>query len=241
MNRFSRAMLTATALTLVAAPSMAQAQDTTTTTVRRRPEPSADRVNEVKRRCLAQIDRRVTALDTRQRELVNARHLSAEHKAALDADINRTRAGLKALAEQIRAETDPVELRRECESIWTAYRVFVLVLPRTRLVATADAELFAVRRLTDVAARLEDAIDKAEADGKDVTEPRADLEAMKAKIASASTAAAGVAPSILPLTPADWNANHDVLVPAKNAVRSARSDLQAAAGLGREIVAALKA
>jgi hypothetical protein len=228
MTRIARALFAALAISVVSAPLAAHAQETTTTTATRRPEPV--RVDELKRRCLAQIDKRVTALDARQRELNTARHLTAEHKAALDADINTTRDGLKALAVRITDETDPVALRRECESIWTSFRVFALVLPRTRLVTTADAELFAVAKLTDIAARLE----SAGASGED-------LDAMKAKIASASAAASSVAPSILPLTPADWNANHDVLKPAHNSVRTARADLKAAAELGRKIAADLRA
>lgn len=230
MTRITRTLIAAIAIAVavVSAPVAAHAQEPTTTTVPRRPEPT--RIDDMKRRCIAQIDRRVAALDLRQRELGAARHLTAEHKAALDTDINNTRTGLKALAVQIREETDPAALRRECESIWTAFRVFALVLPRTRLVTTADAELFAASRLTDIAARLE----SAGASG-------ADLDAMKAKIASASAAASSVAPSILPLTPADWNANHEVLAPAQTSVRSARADLKAAAELGRKIAEDLKA
>ena len=227
MTRIARTLFLAVAITVAGAPVAAHAQEPTTTTTPRRPEPA--RLDDVKRRCIAQIDRRLAALDQRQRELGTARHLTAEHKAALDADINATRDGLKAVAAQIREESDPVALRRECESIWTSFRVFALVLPRTRLVTTADAEVFAVSRLTDVAARLE----AAGASGDD-------LDAMKAKIASASTAASGVAPSILPLTPADWNANREVLTPARNSVRSARADLKAAAELGRKIADSLK-
>jgi len=204
--------------------------------------PRHDRIDEARRRfCVAEIDRRLTALDTRQHELANAKHLTSDHLAALDANIDQTRSGLTALKAQIQAETDMTKLRSECESIWTGYRVFALVLPRTRLVAVADAEGFVAGRLTDVSTRLQQAVDNAKAQGKDVTKAQADLDAMKAKIASGQASAAGVADSILSLTPADWNANHDVLKPPHDSVKSAHTALKAAVQLAHQVVADLKA
>jgi hypothetical protein len=93
--------------------------------------------------CVAEIDRRIVALDGRQHELVNAQHLSDADRAALDANIDQARSGLRTLRAQIAAETDPAALKTECDTVWTGYRVFALVLPRTRLVTVADSEQFA--------------------------------------------------------------------------------------------------
>jgi hypothetical protein len=42
------------------------------------------------------------------------------------------------------------------------------------------------------------------------------------------------------LTPADWNANHDVLKPAHHSLRSARADLRVARDLAQKIRNELK-
>jgi hypothetical protein len=226
------AVATAGAMSLT---GVAARADTTTTTLARRAG------TERRSYCIAQIDRRVVALDRRQHELTSAKHLTDEHRAALNTNIDQTRSGLTALRDQIRTETDIDALKRECEAIWTDYRVFALVLPRTRLVTVADTEVFAAGRLTNVAGRLQAAIDKAATNGRDVTHAQADLDAMKAKVASAQSSAAGVPVSVLSLTPADWNANHDVLKPAHDALKSARGDLKAAVELAHKVVADLKA
>ncbi|HZN13044.1 MAG TPA: hypothetical protein VFB78_02150 [Acidimicrobiales bacterium] len=230
--RLGVAALAAVATTLVGTAALA---DTTTTTA-----PPARSITERRAFCIAQIDRRIVALDARQRELVNAQHLTDDHRAALNANLDATRDGLRALREQIRVETDRDAFKAECDSIWTSYRVFALVLPRTHLVTVADTELYAAGRLTNASTRLQQAIDDAKANGKDVTQAQADLDAMEAKVASGQASAAGVPASILSLTPADWNANHDVLQPAHDAAQSARTDLKAAGQLARQVVADLK-
>src|SRR5438132_252490 len=101
---------------------------------------------------------------------------------------------------------------------------------RTRLaVAVLGAGLVlaapAAARLDQVAAKLEQAIAKAEAAGKDVTQAKADLESMRGKVDAARRSASGIPESILGLTPADWNAYHEVLTPARDSLRSARDGL----------------
>jgi hypothetical protein len=214
---------------LLSGTTTAIAQTTTTTAERQRAP-----------RCMAEIDRRIVALDLRQRELIGAEHLTDAHRAALNANIDQTRAGLRTLRAQIANETDPAALKTECDSIWTGYRVFVLVLPRTRLVTVADREVFAAGRLTDAATKLQQAVDAAKAAGQDVAQAQTDLDAMKAKTASGQTTAAGVPDSILDLTPADWNANHDVLKPARTSDKAAHDDLKAAGQLAHHVVTDLK-
>src|SRR5436305_1185388 len=121
---------------------------------------------------------------------------------------------------------------------------------RTRLTAAALAVRLVVGAATataagaevgDIAAKLADAIDKAEAAGRDVTQAKADLDAMKAQIASGVAAAGPIPGSVLGLTPADWNGNHDVLTPPRQQLRVARSDLRVARDLAVKIRNELKA
>jgi hypothetical protein len=238
-HRVALAGVAAAIAGLVITVTPVSAQTTTTAAPAARP---ARRIDEARRRvCVGQIDRRLGALSARQQQLVTVKHLTDEHRAALNANIDQTRSGLEVLKQTIAAETSADNLRTECESIWTGYRVFALVLPRTRIVGVADNELFAAGRLDGVATTLQQAIDQASADGHDVTKAQADLDAMKAKTASGRAGAAGAAPSVLPLTPADWNANHDVLKPAHDAVKTGRDSLKEAARLGRQVAADLKA
>ena len=147
---------------------------------------------------------------------------------------------LRVLADVIKADTDLATMKEHCRSIFDDNRVFALVLPRVRLVVGADTATDAGATLGDVAARLADAIAVAEDAGRDVGQAKLDLDTMKAHIASGVAAAGSVPGAVLGLTPADWNANHEVLTPARQSLRSARADLKVARDLALKIRNELK-
>jgi hypothetical protein len=197
----------------------------------------ADRrsIDDIRTRCLAAVDVRLPALAAARTALSANEHVTEEHQAALVADIDETAARLRVLADLIKADTDPAVLKDHCRSIFEDSRVFALVLPRVRLVLGADAAVDAGAKLDGVAARLADAISTAEAAGQDVRQAKLDLDLMKAHIASGVTSASSVPDAILGLTPADWNANHEVLTPARQSLRSARAGLKVARDLAHKI------
>ena len=192
-------------------------------------------------KCLAAIDVRLPALAAAKADVTGNQHLTADHTSALTSDIDETTARLQTLDSEIKADTDLATLRDHCRSIFQDNRVFALVLPRTRLVVGADTATAAGDKLSDIAGKLADAIAKAEAAGRDVTQAKADLDAMKAQIASGVAAAGPIPGSVLGLTPADWNGNHDVLTPPRQELRAARSDLRVARDLAVKIRNELKA
>ena len=192
-------------------------------------------VEDLRARCLAAIGVRLPALAAAKSDVASNRHLTDADRSALTTDIDETAVRLQTLQGEIRADTDLATLRDHCHSIFQDNRVFALVLPRTRLVVGADTATAAGDKLSDIAGKLADAIAKAEAAGRDVTQAKADLDAMKAQIASADAAAGSVPGAVLGLTPADWNANHDVLSPARQSLRVARTDLRVARDLAVKI------
>jgi hypothetical protein len=198
-------------------------------------------IDDLRARWLAAIDVRLPALAAARAEATGDRHLTDDHRSALVTSIDETVVRLQTLQGQIKADSDLAALRDHCRSIFQDNRVFALVLPRTRLVVGADTAGAAGAKLTDIAGKLADAIDQAEAAGRDVTQAKADLDAMKAQIASGVAAAGTVPGSVLGLTPADWNANHDVLSPARQQLRVARTDLKVARDLAVKIRNELKA
>jgi hypothetical protein len=185
-------------------------------------------------RCLHAVDRRLDRLDRANERIRGARHLTDAHQTMLTDQLTATAASLTRLRGKIASESGDA-LKEDCRSVAGDHRVYVLVLPRARLVAAGDAELAAVGKFVDVARKLEAAIDKAGDAGRDMTEARADLASMRAYVDSARDGASGIAGSILDLTPADWNADHTVLDPARKAAIDARLDLRSAHRLANEI------
>jgi len=192
-------------------------------------------IDDLRTKCLAAIDVRLPALASARSDVAANPFLTDADRSALTTDIDATTTRLQSLQGEIRADTDLASLRDHCRSIFADNRVFALVLPRTRLVVGADTATAAGAKLTGIAQKLAAAVDKARAAGRDVTQAQADLDAMKAQIASGSAAAGTVPGSVLGLTPADWNANHDVLTPARQQLRVARTDLKAARDLAVKI------
>jgi hypothetical protein len=185
-------------------------------------------------RCLHAVDRRLARLDRVTERIRGARHLTDEHQRILTDQLAATADSLTRLRGKIASDSGDA-LKADCRSVAVDHRVFVLVLPRARLVAAGDVELMAVGKFEDVAEKLEGAIDKAADAGKDVTEERSDLASMRSYVESARDDASGIADSILDLTPADWNDDHTVLDPARKAAVDARLDLRSAHRLAREI------
>jgi len=186
-------------------------------------------------RCLAAIDVRLPALAAARTAVAGNDHVTGDHQAALTADLDETAGRLRDLAGLIKADTDLAALRDHCRSIFEDNRVFALVLPRVRLVSGADTAADAGTKLTDIAGKLADAVGRAEAAGQDVRQAKLDLDMMKAQIASGEDGAATVPGAVLGLTPADWNANHEVLAPARQSLREARADLKVARDLAVKI------
>ncbi|HZQ80167.1 MAG TPA: hypothetical protein VFE55_22780 [Acidimicrobiia bacterium] len=222
---------------VLAAPAAAWAGPlrSNSTTQTSSPTPATSTLEALRTKCLAAIDVRLPALATARADVANNQATTADHKAALLSDIDQTTARLQTLEGEIKADTDLSSLRDHCRSIFQDNRVFALVLPRTRLVVGADTAGVAGDKLSAVAGKLADAIQKAEDAGRDVSQAKADLDAMKAQIASGVAAASSVPGAVLGLTPADWNANHDVLTPARQSLRVARTDLKVARDLAVKI------
>jgi hypothetical protein len=192
-------------------------------------------IEKVRTRCLAAIGVRLPALSAARADVTANGHVTDGHETALVSNIDETTARLNVLAGEIKADTDLATLRDHCRSIFEDNRVFALVLPRTRLVVGSDTAVDAGSKLNDVAGKLADAIKAAEAAGQDVRQAKLDLDMMKAQIASGVAAAGTIPGAVLSLTPADWNANHEVLTPAHQSLRAARTDLKVARDLASKI------
>jgi hypothetical protein len=156
--------------------------------------------------------------------------VSDAEKQPLLASIDATRSGLTTLRSKIDADTQLTELRSDCRSIVDDYRVYVLLAPQVRLTVAADASKQAVSALDQAIPKLETAIQNAANAGKDVTEPNALLDDIKAHRASASNLADGVLAAVSPLTPADYNAGRaqPVLNTARAEMKTALGDLRTA-------------
>jgi hypothetical protein len=199
-------------------------------------------VDGAKAKCIAAIDRRFTAIDEFQAAAAGSRALTDAHESALNDELAGAESGLTTLRASIEAATTADELRDLCPKIVTDYRVFVLEGPTVRLTIGSDTGVAGVQKLREIADRLDAAIAAAQAAGKDVGDAPAKLADLRTQVDTAESLAAPVADTVLPLTPADYNAGTagPVLEDARNDLRSAKDSLHAAGEDARAIVAILR-
>jgi hypothetical protein len=160
---------------------------------------------------------------------VNAAKGLGSGQSTLVAYLGTDNTPLPQLDQKIQGDATVKQAAQDFSTIFSDYRVYVLVLPASRIDADAD-------RVTRTAVPTLTA-DSSKAQGLVNPQNQAQLQPLiddlNAQISAASNATNGLTATVLAFTPAQWNANHDVLSPARSsdqtadaAVQKGRSDVQ---------------
>jgi hypothetical protein len=189
-----------------------------------------------------EIDRRLETLANLQSVVDASTTLTHAHETALDAILASTSAGLRALRAEIDGDTTVEALREDLRRIAADSRVYVLVARQVALVRATDTIVVTASAFDATAERLEAAIDRAEASGKDVDDARAHLATMITSADAAEDAVDGVATAVLALTPAAWNAGDaaPVLRDARASMGDGHAALRRATRAARAVLADLR-
>ena len=157
-------------------------------------------------KCATGVDARLAELTKLDRAVAAAKHLADGHRTTITSNNAAARSGLTDLKAKIAADTDDATRKADCKSVVVDYRVSALRAPQEHLVIAADAESAAIAKLQGLG-------------GKVPAE-------LQAKVADAATQINGLADAVLATTPADYNANHDVLKASRASVKAAAADLK---------------
>jgi hypothetical protein len=242
MKRLSPLKLVAAAALLAALPLATVSAVTSTHSPT--PTPSADRLANLKSKGTTEIDRRLANLNAALTKLTASTKLSATDKATLTKQVQAEITGLTALKAKLAADTDLATARADVASIVADYRVYVLMLPKVRMVASADRFAVAEQKLTVLHDKLKAKVDPEvdnSASTSNATALTAKLDDMAAKIADAKAKSASMVTQLLALQPTDYNANHAVLVGYRASLKTAQTDLKAARDDAKFVADALKA
>ena len=198
-------IMTATTWALLltcASPVFAETSSTQTPTVStKKQEKQEQNTDRAKTKAVAEINRRITSLNGLIALIGAMKHLSESDKNALIADAQAQITNLASLKTKIQADTDPATLRTDRQSIFTQYRIYLLFLPKTRILAAADRMGEIVDLMTQTAAKLQTAIDAAKTAGKDVASLQAALTSAQAKIEDAKLAYTNAENAVKTLVP----------------------------------------
>jgi len=175
-----------------------------------------------------EIDRRISALNGLLTKLSNMKKLPSGDKSTLTSQVQNEINSLTTLKSKIDADTDLTTLKSDVQSIIKSYRVFALFIPKVHILAAADRMETSADLLSQVAKKLQDRINKAQAAGKNVSSLQTTLTDMQNKIADAKTQYANAQSLVTPLTPEGYPGNKSVLQQARSAIKAGAQDLKAA-------------
>jgi hypothetical protein len=182
----------------------------------------------LKAKAAQDVNKRVDALNSVIDKVDAAKGLGSG-QATLVAYLGTDIAPLQQLNAKIQGDPTYKQTLADFRDIFSNFRVYVLVLPAA--VVAGDS----FRATTTVIPNLTSASTKAQARVNDhnrgVLQPL--INDLNSQITTATSANNGLAATVLAFTPAQWNANHDVLSPAKDhnqssdtAIQKGRSDVQ---------------
>jgi hypothetical protein len=186
-------------------------------------------VNAAKRDVTARIDGRLVALRALTLAINASRQITDAHKQTLTSLINADQTGLNALKTKVAGETTVAALRDDAQHMVDDYRVYLLVVPKVRIVIGADTAAAVSARLATIQTKLAAAVAKAKAAGVDTSAADASLEDMTAQLTAANTADANLADSALAIQAGpDEDAIKAALQPLRTGLQTGRQDLRKA-------------
>jgi len=179
----------------------------------------------LKKRSLAEIDRRIKSLNQIMTKVTELKKLSDEQKATITTQIQTEITNLTTLRAKIEAETDLEILKTDAKSIISSYRVYALFIPKIHILTGAEATLTAIEKMTSAYTELNQRADDAAIGGSDTTQVELLLATMQTMITSATTDTNTAITTVAPLTPDGYPGNKTSLTAAREKLRSARSNL----------------
>ncbi|HEX4862475.1 MAG TPA: hypothetical protein VFV02_00285 [Acidimicrobiales bacterium] len=185
-------------------------------------------LSDIKTKAAAAISARLDSLGTAQTAINNNRWLTSPDKAAALQIVSNDTSGLTALGQKIQNDTTVVQAAADYKTIFTGYRVYLLALPQIRLAAASDdLSTGVVPRLTDAQTRLETLLSGKYKDKNNSTIQAAMADLAK-QIQAITQETNGLSATVLSYTPQQYDSNTSILLPARTAISTARSDAKAA-------------
>ena len=184
------------------------------------------KLDDAKSRADKEIDRRIAALNDMNTRVGAMQQVTAAFKQGLAANVSTQIQQLTALKAKIDADADVSTLKTDVRSIADNYRIFMLVMPQSRIAAAADREVTLITMLNQLGAKLQTRLAASASSGANTSQLMATLKDMSDKLSDAGTQAQAAVSVSATLTPD----NGDKTKMAQNtaALKTARADIQAA-------------
>jgi hypothetical protein len=194
----------------------------------------------------ANIAARLTDLNKLNTQVQAMKNESAAEKSNISAQVQTNITGLTTLQAKIDADTDASTARADAASVFTAFRIYALIVPRGYLLAGADRVTTITGLMTALSTQIQARITADQNAGKNVSTITAALADMQAKVTDAISQAAAIQSGVSGLMPDQGNAtvaasNKATLETAHTNTKTAIADLTSARTDINTMLAGLKA
>jgi hypothetical protein len=188
---------------------------------------SADALAYVQARVNEHVAQRQLTIRGLTSALANRPHVSAGHRSTLSGLFTSDASGLAAVDATVQADTTCKQAVTDGRTVVTDFRVYLLLVPQTHLVAASDTGAYGAGRLTAAEPTLQAGID-AITDPTKKAQAQAAYDDLVAQTTSATDDFAGVGDVVLALKPADIPGGESTLTAERSKVQGGRSALTAA-------------
>jgi hypothetical protein len=228
--------LTGTALADTGSPAVSSASPTATPTA----APHGKSLASIQAAAAAAIAKRLGSLSVAINDVNNNTVITPADKTTLLATLNGDVTGLTALGVTIAGDTTAKQAASDYSKIFTSYRVYALALPQVRFAAAADDMTVAVLpKLTDAQTKLTALLAGVDS-GKNTPQVQAWMADLATQITAIGSETNGLSATVLAYTPAQYDANHALLAPARASLAISRNDIKTARGDISNVMKALK-
>ena len=167
--------------------------------------------------------------------------MSSADQATLEGQISADETGLTALDKTIQGDTSYHQAWTDCQTIGTAYHVYVLEDPKIHEVIAADGVTKVDATFATLIPELQSLINNSSVSATVKAQAQTDLNDLTSKVDASHTSISGVTVSVIDLTPAGWPGNQVDLKSAQQNIKTAHSDLDRAAADANQIIQLLGA
>jgi hypothetical protein len=176
---------------------------------------------DIKAKAATDITDRVNALNDAIGKVNSAQGLGSS-QATLVSYLGADIAPLQQLNQTIQGDGTAQQAAHDFGTIFTGYRVYVLVLPASRIAGDADhATITALPALTTDASKAQARVTPA---NQATLQPL--IDDLDSQISAATNASNSLASTVLAFTPAQWNADNSLLSASKGSAQATTGALQ---------------
>jgi hypothetical protein len=165
------------------------------------------KLNKIKATAKSDINERLATLSKLTVKITDSKKLNLTDIATLNTEVSTTNAQLVKLNTKIQADTTVTTAQADTNSIFTTYRVYLLVVPKIDIISYADQQETVEGDLMEARANL---IPIVAAAGSNATY-ESQLNDINTKEVATAGISSTIEDSVINLTPTDYDTNHAVM------------------------------